>query len=78
MTAIYTGRNHPKLNYGMTGVAMNQAMTSLTARIGMQVVARDRLIERIQWLEKKVRYRDKRIRELSAQRRLELNLKLKL
>lgn len=48
----------------------------LDAKIETQIAARNKILQRIRWLEKKVQYRNQRIRKLSAQRTIELNMKL--
>lgn len=48
----------------------------LDAKIETQIAARNRILQRIRWLEKKAQYRNQRIRKLSAQRTIELNMKL--
>lgn len=50
----------------------------LVRQIYKQMHIRDKLVERIRWIEKKVEYRTRRIRELSAKRTEALNFTLPL
>lgn len=54
------------------------AATRLAVKIGRQMVARDMIYKRIQELERKIQYRNQKIRELSKQRSEVLNFKLPL
>lgn len=64
----------------MTGASqiseIDRRALDLEYKIRKQIMVRDRIIERMQWLETKVEYRNRRIRELSAQRTDVLNFKL--
>lgn len=57
---------------------MTDEAGKLDVQIGQHIAERDKLIEQIRELEKKVDYRNRCIRELSAKRTVALNFTLPL
>lgn len=57
---------------------MTDEADRLDVQIGKHIAERDKLVEAIRELEKRVEWQNRRIRELSAQRTIALNFQLPL